>query len=183
MPTVPVLTALDTGRLRLRAQRPEDAAVFRRLWCERDPRVPAHRRIDAAGRPSVDDIATHTREQLASPTMQLLAVQRKGSGDVIGYCGLILPGGEGRAEPELAFELVRAAHNRGYATEAGLAFTGWADAVGLGRLRATVWDWNGPSRRVLEKLGFRDSGQVYPRTRHGRTLLTIREGLPTPDAG
>ncbi len=175
MSPAPVLTALDTARLRLRPQQPEDAAVVHQLWCERDARVPAHRRIDAAGRPNVDDIAAHIREHRDDPTMQLLTVCQQGSGDVIGYCGLLLTEHGGDGEPELAFELLRAVHNRGYATEAGRAVTEWADAAGHHRLWASVWDWNLASRRVLEKLGFRDSGRPYPQTRHGRTLLTVRE--------
>ncbi len=35
----------------------------------------------------------------------------------------------------------------------------WARTLGHGRLLATVWDWNRASIRVLEKVGFTDSGR------------------------
>jgi hypothetical protein len=39
----------------------------------------------------------------------------------------------------------------------------------------TVWDWNVASRRVLEKLGFRETGRVERDAVYGDTLLTVRE--------
>jgi len=75
----------------------------------------------------------------------------------------------------LAFELLRAAHGRGYATEAGHAVVAWASEAGYQRLWATVRDWNAASRRVLEKLGFRETEQVEPDAVYGDSLLTVRE--------
>lgn len=72
-------------------------------------------------------------------------------------------------------ELLRAVHNCGYATEAGWAVVTWAGEAGYRRLWATVWDWNVASRRVLEKLGFRETGRVSSETVDGRSLLTVRE--------
>jgi RimJ/RimL family protein N-acetyltransferase len=164
---------LVTDRLVLRGQKAEDAAVYRRLWTERDPRVPAHRRIDAAGRPSVADIAERIRLQAGSSA--LLGVVRKDPGDLIGYCGLVFDDQGAPGEPQLAFELLRAAHDLGYATESARAVVAWADEIGHPRLWATVWDWNAPSRRVLEKLGFRETGQVTGRSAYGRSILTVRD--------
>ena len=48
---------LETERLLLRPWRVSDSGVQLELWSERDPRVPAHRRIDCAGRPTVQDLA------------------------------------------------------------------------------------------------------------------------------
>jgi RimJ/RimL family protein N-acetyltransferase len=153
----------------------EEAAIYRRLWTERDPRVPAHRRVDAEGRPTVEDIAAQIEAQRAASGAQLLAVERKGTADVIGYCGLISPAKGSAEEPELAYELLRAAHGHGYATEAGRAVVSWAQQVGYRRLWATVWDWNVASRRVLEKLGFRVTGRADSEAVHGVSLLTVRE--------
>lgn len=162
---------LETDRLQLRPQRAEDAAVFHQLWSERDPRVPVHRRLTAEGRPHVEDIAAHIR---AGGESMLFTVVRKEALDVIGYCGLVFHG-TGRAdEPELAFELLSRMHGRGYATEAALAVIAWAEVAGHPRLWASVWDWNVASRRVLEKLGFRDSGQAGPPGEYGRSLVTVR---------
>ncbi len=51
----------------------------------------------------------------------------------------------------------------------------WAGDAGYQRLWAAVRDWNAPSRRVLEKLGFRETGRVEPDAVHGDSLLTVRE--------
>lgn len=166
---------METDRLILRPQEVADAAVFHRLWTERDERVPPHRRIDGQGRPTVADIAARIRDEEESGKLGLLTVQCKDTADVIGYCGLVFNGNGSPDEPELAFELLRAVHNRGYATEAGHAVVAWADEAGYRRLWASVWDWNVASRRVLEKLGFRDAGHLNAESVHGRSLLTVRE--------
>jgi len=92
---------------------------------------------------------------LWKPGPGILAVERKGTAEVIGYCGLTFHGNGSAGEPELAYELPRAAHGHGYATEAGRAVVTWASEAGYRRLWAEAWDWNVASRRVLEKLGFR----------------------------
>ena len=102
-------------------------------------------------------------------------MQRKGAADVIGYCGLVFNGNGSPGEPELAYELLRAAHGCGYATEAGRAVVTWVGEAGYGRLWAGVRDWNVASRRVLEKLGFRATGRVERDAVHGDSLLTVRE--------
>jgi RimJ/RimL family protein N-acetyltransferase len=63
----------------------------------------------------------------------------------------------------------------GYATEAGQAVVTWVGEAGYRRLWAGVRDWNVASRRVLEKLGFRETGRVQPDAVHGDNLLTVRE--------
>lgn len=175
MSPVPVLDTLETERLVLRRRRVDEAAIYRRLWTERDERVPPHRRIDPEGRPTVEDMAAQLRAAHEEPGPGLLAVERKGTADVIGYCGLVFHGNGSPDEPELAYELLRAAHGRGYATEAGRAVVTWVGDAGYPRLWATVRDWNVASRRVLEKLGFRETGRVELDAVHGDSLLTVRE--------
>jgi RimJ/RimL family protein N-acetyltransferase len=175
MSLVPVLDTLETDRLILRHRRVDEAAIYRRLWTERDPRVPPHRRMSPEGRPTVQDIVTQIRAERAESRPGILAVERKGTADVIGYCGLIFAGSGSPDEPELAYELLRAAHGCGYATEAGRAVVTWVGEAGYRRLWATVWDWNVASRRVLEKLGFRETDRVERDTVHGDSLLTVRE--------
>jgi RimJ/RimL family protein N-acetyltransferase len=175
MPPVRVLDTLETDRLILRHSTVGDAAVYRQLWTERDPRVPPHRRVNSEGRPTVEDIAAQIRAERGEPGPGLLAVERKGTADVIGYCGLTIDGNGSPDEPELAYELLRAVHGCGYATEAGRAVVTWASEAGYRRLRAGVWDWNAASRRVLEKLGFCEAGRVEPGSVYGHSLLTVRE--------
>lgn len=161
---------LETDRLVLRRRLPGDARVFRQLWTERDPRVPAHRRINAEGRPSIDDIAERIR--LDDSRSGLLAVIRKDTGRLIGYCGLTISEGESPDEPELAYELLQSAQGRGFATEAARAVVECARDAGYERLWASVWDWNVASRKVLAKLGFSEPDDLPPAGPHGRNLLT-----------
>ncbi|GAB3555881.1 GNAT family N-acetyltransferase [Spelaeicoccus albus] len=169
------LDSLETDRLVLRRRNEREAGIYRRLWTERDPRVPAHRRIDTEGRPTLEDIRAeiHRERQLTRPG--LLAVERKIDGDVIGYCGLVFHGNGAPDEPELAYELLRSTHGYGYATEAGGAVLDWAAEAGYERVWATVRDWNAASRRVLDKLGFGETGQVEADAVHGDSLLTVRK--------
>jgi RimJ/RimL family protein N-acetyltransferase len=102
-------------------------------------------------------------------------VERKGTAGIIGYCGLVFHGNGSPGEPELAYELLRAVHGCGYATEAGRAVVNWVSEAGCPRLWATVWDWNVASRRVLEKLGFHETGRMDHDAVHGDSLLTVRE--------
>jgi ribosomal-protein-alanine N-acetyltransferase len=175
VPLVPVPDILETDRLILRHRRVDEAAIYRQLWTERDPRVPSHRRIDTEGRPTIEDIAAQIRAEREESGPGILAVERKATADVIGYCGLVFHGNGSPDEPELVFELLRAAHGSGYATEAGRAVVTWAGEAGYGRVWASVRDWNVASRRVLEKLGFRETGRVEPDGVHGDSLLTVRE--------
>ncbi|MBO0877280.1 MAG: GNAT family N-acetyltransferase [Pseudonocardia sp.] len=175
----PVLETLETERLVLRRRSADEAAVYRRLWTERDPRVPPHRQIDPDGRPTVEDIAAQIRAEREASEPGILAVERKGTADVIGYCGLTFPGNGSPGEPELAYELLRTAHGCGYATEAGRAVVTWVSEAGYPRLWARVRDWNTASRRVLEKLGFRETGRE-PDAVYGDSLLTVRESERCP---
>jgi [ribosomal protein S5]-alanine N-acetyltransferase len=164
---------LETCRLLLRPWRVAEAVVQRELWSERDPRVPPHRRIDANGHPTVAELEDSIRTNRPA-SIGLLAVERKGARDVIGYCGLIDSGRGSEGEPELAFELLRRVWGQGYATEAALAVLDWARSSGYGRLWATVWDWNAASRRVLAKVGFTETERKEVDADHGTTLFTTR---------
>jgi [ribosomal protein S5]-alanine N-acetyltransferase len=163
---------LETDRLVLRPWRVSEAAIQRELWAERDPRVPAHRRIDADGHPTVADIEQGIRAARSS-SLGLLAIERKSAGDVIGYCGLIESGRGSDGEPELAYELLRRVRGHGYATEASLAVLDWARSSGYARVSATVWEWNTASRRVLAKLDFVETERTEDPV-HGTNLFTTR---------
>ncbi|MEU3746021.1 MULTISPECIES: GNAT family N-acetyltransferase [Streptomyces] len=136
---------LETERLTLRPWAESDAVEFTALLSERDK-----------GTFTVERTRTGIAELLAATEetgIALLPIERREEGDFIGYCGLII----GRAtldEPEIAYELFRHAHGRGYATEAAAAVVEAAAATGRKRLWSTVGTWNAPSLRVLEKLDF-----------------------------
>jgi [ribosomal protein S5]-alanine N-acetyltransferase len=162
---------LVTDRLLLRHWRESDAAVQHELWSERDPRVPPHRRLDAAGHPTVTELADRIRS--GRTPRELLLVELR-TGGVLGYCGLVEDGSADRV-PELAYELLQRFWGQGYATEAATAVVDRARAAGHERIRATVRDWNIASRRVLAKLGFRETGDVEPSAQYGDSLITVKE--------
>lgn len=164
---------LTTDRLRLRPWRVSEAAVIRRLWQERDRRVPPHRRLDADGHPSVDDLQQWIRCQRPA-TSGWLAVERKLEGDVVGHCGLMAREHVPPGEPEIAFELLRSAWGQGLATEAAAAVVEWARSSGHERLWATVRAWNTASRRVLVKVGFVETGRVERDEVYGDTVFVTR---------
>ena len=169
---MPGLQHLRTDRLILRPQRAEEAAVYRQLWLERDLRVPARRRVDQDGRPTVEELAARLRKaEGPGEQLRLLAVELHETDHVIGLCGLLSDDDAPPDEPEIAYELLTSAQGNGYATEAAQAVVNWAREAGYRRLRADVWDWNTASRRVLSKLGFTETGPSGAATTHGQNLL------------
>jgi ribosomal-protein-alanine N-acetyltransferase len=166
---------LETERMLLRPWRISEAGVQRELWAERDTRVPPHRRIDADGRPTIEELEARIRLGLPSPGLGLLAAERKATGKVIGYCGLIQNTHGPADEPELAYEFLRREWGQGFATEAGEAVIEWARESGHRRLWATVRDWNLASRRVLAKLGFVETDRVEKDAVYGDSIFTVRE--------
>ncbi|WP_419817511.1 GNAT family N-acetyltransferase [Glaciibacter flavus] len=163
-------SVLQTARLLLRPWRITDASFHRQLWSERDPRVPAHRRITLDGHPTLSELEKWIMAYEPVPAPGLLVVERKTSGEVMGYCGL-LPNSAGRAdEPELAYEFLHAFWGQGFATEASRVILDRADALDYPSLASTVREWNDASLRVLEKLGFVNTGEVEPDDVHGDSL-------------
>lgn len=127
-------------------------------------------------RPTIADIAGSIAEaDSGGGGPRLLTVVLGSTGAVLGYSGLNGHGNGSSAEPELAFELLRAAHGLGYATGAGDAILTWATEAGYPRLWAGVWDWNRASRRVFNKLGFRELRRIEPSSEHGHSLLAVRD--------
>ncbi|MFC8535878.1 GNAT family N-acetyltransferase [Streptomyces sp. NPDC057249] len=136
---------LETERLILRPWAASDADRFSELLSERGEE---NYTVERA-RKGIAGLLAGTEDT----GIALLPIQRRDEGDFIGYCGLII-GRSTPEEPEIAYELFRRAHNRGYATEAARAVLGAAAATGRRRLWSTVRSWNAPSLRVLEKLDF-----------------------------
>ncbi|RIX28432.1 GNAT family N-acetyltransferase [Amnibacterium setariae] len=170
-----VPTRLETEWLLLRPWRETDATALRGLWAERDSR--ARRRITPDGHPTVAELEEQIREGLRGTErtgLALLVIERRAQPGFVGYCGLIV-GQASEDEPELAYELLRGAHGRGFATEAARAVVAAADAAGWRRLWATIRAWNAPSRRVAEKVGFHASGRVDADPERGDSLWFVRD--------
>jgi RimJ/RimL family protein N-acetyltransferase len=133
---------------------------------ERGRGIPA---VERAREIIVKALATTAIDGLA-----LLPIRRRDEGDFIGYCGLTV-GRSTVEEPEIAYELLRRAHGRGYATEAARAVLDAAIATGRKRLWSTVRTWNTPSFRVLEKLGFE---RDHVSADDGGELVWLTRSLP-----
>jgi len=138
---------ITTERLSLRYFEPDDTVWHRRLVAER---VNPNRRHPPQADPAVVQSIVDGTERGWLP---LYVVLPEATGEPVGYCGLIV-GRASTAEPEIAYELFREFHGRGYATEAARGVVTAAAAAGFSRLWATVGDWNDDSFRVLDKLGF-----------------------------
>ena len=90
------------------------------------------------------------------------AVERRGTGAFIGQCGLRPAKWTDRdagSEIDLAYHFVRAAWNKGYASEAAVAVVAYGlGSIGLDSIMAVVVPENVGSWRVLERVGMRYEG-------------------------
>jgi RimJ/RimL family protein N-acetyltransferase len=149
-------TQLATRRLVLGPWRDEDLDDYVAMVRERDRRTAAAPR----GEPDAEQLLAEIRQQqaaIAETGIGLLTVRVRNA--FAGYCGLVV-GRSSWDEPELAYELLRAYHGNGYATEAASAIVDAAAATGRSRLWATVRPWNQASLRVLDKLAFERTAKV-----------------------
>lgn len=110
-----------------------------------------------------------TAENYRNRGYGMFALVERGSGEVIGFGGLVHPGGQ--TEAELKYALKRPFWGRGYATEAARALLEYGAKVhGLGRVMATVAPGNTASLKVLHNAGFlRESSR--PDGAGGETLV------------
>ncbi|MET3849064.1 RimJ/RimL family protein N-acetyltransferase [Paenibacillus sp. OAE614] len=141
----PMAFQLKTERLELNMWEESDADWLRQLIRERGVDMPT---LEATRSLIID-----MRKKALENGISLLTIRRRDEGDFIGYCGLII-GRTTLEEPEIAYELFRSAHGKGYATEAASAVLDATIATKRSRLWSTVGAWNAASFRVLEKLGF-----------------------------
>jgi ribosomal-protein-alanine N-acetyltransferase len=144
---------IETERLVIRDLSVSDVDALARMWC--DPEVTRFMGgpRDAA---QVRRILAEDAGSASPPDMDLKPVLEKGSGQVVGHCGLLEKEVDGRAEVELVYVLDRAAWGRGYATEAAAAIQGYArEHLGLNRLIALIDPENRASERVALKVGMR----------------------------
>jgi ribosomal-protein-alanine N-acetyltransferase len=144
---------LETARLILRRQLPDDVPALTALWTDPEatrhmggPRNRAEMRAEferVAGNPFAD-------------AFDLWPVVEKETGRVAGHCGLLDKRIEDCDEIELVYVFAPSAWGRGYATEMALALREWAEtALGLRRLVALIDPENPASERVAQKAGFR----------------------------
>ena len=145
---------ITTERLLLRGLRHDDARAFAAVFG--DPEVMRYVEPPLSPEDVAACIAAGARHARRFGT-QHWAVALRGSGAVIGCCGLNRY--EGGPDYELAYHFARAYWGRGYATEAARAALELGfGRFGVPRIVASIHPEHDGSRRVLVKLGFRELG-------------------------
>jgi [ribosomal protein S5]-alanine N-acetyltransferase len=149
-----VTVAIDTPRLALRHMTDADAEFMLTLLNDPDfLRYIGDRGVrtleDARGYIERGPVASYARFGFG-----LYVVERKGTGEWLGICGILkrdeLP------EPDIGFAFLPAYRSQGFALEAAQATCAFArDTLNLPRLLAITSVANTRSIRLLEKLGFR----------------------------
>jgi RimJ/RimL family protein N-acetyltransferase len=142
---------LRSDRVTLRTVEPADYDFIHRHW--NDPEV---RRGFARHEPRTrEDVAEYFAD--AEDAVHFVACRND---DRLGFVWLFeVDDAAGRAE--LGYWVTPDEQGNGYATEIATLGVRYAFAErGLGKVFARVLDWNDASRRVLEKVGFRQEGHL-----------------------
>lgn len=93
-----------------------------------------------------------TQRNYAARGYGMFAVEQKPAGTIIGFCGLVHPGGQ--AEAEIKYAYLRETWGQGIATEAAAALLHYGHAAhGINHVVATAAPANAASHRVLLKAG------------------------------
>jgi ribosomal-protein-alanine N-acetyltransferase len=131
-----------------------------------DDRAEASRIIGAAlptEWPQIDLLDVLPVQAAASPGMECFGVWvmiERDSGTVVGDIGFFGPPDDGGVV-EVGYSVIPDRRRRGYATEAARAIVGWAlSQPGVDVVVASCGSGNGPSIRMLERLGFQRSGSA-----------------------
>jgi RimJ/RimL family protein N-acetyltransferase len=159
---------IATERFDLRLLVGDDAAELQRLYG--DPE--AMRYVGADGRARTPEQTVRGVGRLIHHQEQhgysLWAVTERETGEVIGVAGLVLEDFEG-PEAEVVYELQRDRWGRGIATEVARACLEVAfERLELGRVIALAYPENGPSVRVMQKIGMQPDGEVEA---YGRRMV------------
>jgi RimJ/RimL family protein N-acetyltransferase len=162
---------LETSRLILRRWREADSEPFHRI--NSDPRVmeffPA-----CLTRAESDALIARAEAHFEKQGFGPFAVETRDGGNLAGFVGLSIPRFEAHFTPsvEIGWRLAAEYWNQGLATEAAtrvlrLAF----DELGLHELVSFTVPANLRSRRVMEKLGMKYSGEFnHPELPEGHPL-------------
>lgn len=140
-----------TDRLLGRWLEPEDLAAMAAVYGDADAMrwVDDGQPLDESGCARWIDV---TRENYRTRGYGMTAIVERTSGTVVGFCGLVHPGGQPEAEIKYAFK--RECWGAGFATEAARAMLEYgAAAHDIDCVIATTAPENLASHRVLEKCG------------------------------
>jgi len=143
----------ETERLRVRRWRASDHADLMAVYGDADAM-----RWVGDGQPITEDECRRwlevTRGNYEKRGYGMFAVERKAEPGVIGFCGIVHPGGQEVAEVKYAY--LRRVWGQGIASEALVGLIAYGVRVhGIGRMIATTAPENAASHRVLLKAGMR----------------------------
>lgn len=143
----------DTPRLRVRRIGPDDRDAMLAVYGDADAM-----RWVGDGRPlqpgQCEEWIGVTLRNYATRGYGMVAIVERESGETIGFCGLVHPGGQ--AEAEIKYALRRDRWGQGFATEAARSLITWGAATfGLREVIATTAPENKASHRVLLKASMR----------------------------
>jgi RimJ/RimL family protein N-acetyltransferase len=153
------LPTLREDDLVLRPKRPQDADAITAA-CQ-DPEIPRWTLVPSPyTRADADEfIAAGEAEAAAGSAVSLLAVDAA-DGRLLGSFSLMELARAPRYG-EIGYWVAEAERGRGIAPRAVRLLTGWAQTeLGLDRIEILAHRDNEPSRRVAEKAGYRDSGEL-----------------------
>ncbi len=172
---------LETARLVLRPIAVNDAAPLHRISNE-----PGVRRYlwddEPVSTATVWELTSQSARMFSEEEIGLFGVRRRGSENLIGFCGFVRL--EGMKELELAYELTQGAWGEGLATEASLACLRHAfEDANLARVIAGADAENVASLRVIEKLGMTYVGSMNPNAPEEPFYAVYREEFSADTGG
>jgi RimJ/RimL family protein N-acetyltransferase len=153
------LPTLRDGDLVLRPKRPDDADALAAA-CQ-DPEISRWTFVPSPyTRADADHyIVVSDQEAAAGTAVHLIAVDANDDRLLGSFSMMELDRAPGFGE--IGYWVAAGARGRGVATRATRLLADWArEALGLTRIEVLPHKDNGPSRRVAEKAGFRDSGAL-----------------------
>ncbi len=140
-----------TARLDVRAMGPDDLDDLVAVYGDADTMAPLGDG-ELLSRERCAEWIEITRKNVEARGYGMSVVVERATGAVVGFCGLVHPGGQ--QEPELKYALRADAWGRGLGSEAARGMVAWGEAVfDMQRVIATVHPGNRGSRRVLAKVG------------------------------
>lgn len=151
----------QTERLLLRRPAPEDRALYHshfsspevERWLRPSPLPPFNRG-------ALDELAEGDQAHWSDHGFGPWVLIDRETGGFVGRGGLHWTTVEDVAMVEIAWSVDPALHGRGYATEMGKAAVEWGRELEFEELIALVLPTNLASRRVAEKVGCEQSGEV-----------------------
>lgn len=141
----------ETNRLVVRRWRSSDLPSLKAVYGDKEAM-----KWVGDGQPITDDLCAEwlivTNRNYTKYGYGMFAVELKSESRVIGFCGIVHPGGQEEAECKYAY--LRQFWSQGIATEALAGLIGYGVKLhGIGRMIATTSPQNIASHRVLLKAG------------------------------